>query len=124
AIHSELPLIPSLGLPSGLTEFLHRELRLKSTTKHRDLKIKWKRLAKTEFFDIDRDAGHLYINRVYRKRMLHGLPGSPADLPVLKCLLFLVLEEALGSERMGSKIRERLEQVNRILVRAVKYERR
>jgi hypothetical protein len=124
ATHSELPLIPSLGLPSGLTEFLHRELRLKSTTKHHDLKIKWKILEKSEFFDIDRDAGHLYINRLYRKRLLHGLPGSGADLPVLKCLLFLVLENALGSERMGSKIRERLEQVNRILVRAVRYERR
>ena len=124
ATHSELPLIPSLGLPSGLTDFLHRELRLKSTAKHRDLKINWKTLGESEFFDIDRDAGQLYINTLYRKRLLHGLPGSAADLPVVKCLLFLVLEDALTSDRMGSKIRERLEQVNRILVRAVKYERR
>jgi hypothetical protein len=124
ATHSELPLIPSAGLPSNLTQFLHRELRLTSTAKHRDLKIKWKRLDKGEFFDIDRDAGHLYINRLFRKRLLHGLPGSSADLPVLKCLLFLLLEDALSSERMGSRIRERLELANRILVRAVKYERR
>lgn len=124
ATHSELPLIPSVGLPSGLSDFLHRERRLKSTAKHRDLKIKWKTLDTSEFFDIDRDAGHLYMNRLYRKRLLHGLPGSAADLPVLKCLLFLVLEDALSSERMGSKIRERLEQINRVLVHAVKYERR
>lgn len=124
ATHSELPLIPSAGLPSSLTQFLHRELRLKSTAKHRDLKFKWKRLDRTEFFEIDRDAGHLYINRLYRRRLLHGLPGSSADVPVLKCLLYLVLEEALTSERMGSKIRERLELANRILVRAVRYERR
>jgi Histidine kinase-, DNA gyrase B-, and HSP90-like ATPase len=111
ATHSELPLIPSIGLPAGLTQFLHQELRLKSTAKHRDLKIKWKPLDESEFFDIDRDAGYLYINRLYRRRLLHGLSASAADLPVLKCLLFLVLEDALGSERMGSKIRDRLDQV-------------
>jgi hypothetical protein len=120
---AELPLIPSVGLPAPLTKFLHQELRLKATAKHRDLKIKWKRLEKESFFEIDRDAGHLYLNRLYRKRLLHGLDGSSADIPVLKCLLFLVLEDALSSERLGSKVRERLEQVNRILVRAVKYER-
>jgi anti-sigma regulatory factor (Ser/Thr protein kinase) len=120
---SELPLIPSQGLPSQLATFLHRELRIKATAKHRDLKIRWKRLEKDRFFDLDRDGGHLYLNRSFRKRLLHGLPGSAADLPVLKCLLFLVAEEALSSERMGARMRERLEQVNRILVRAVKFER-
>jgi hypothetical protein len=120
---AELPLIPSLGLPSELTRFLHNELRIKATAKHRDLRIKWKHLDKELFFEIDRDAGDLVLNRAYRKQLLHGLPGSSADIPVVKCLLFLVLEDALSSERMGSKIRERIEQVNRILVRAVRYER-
>jgi hypothetical protein len=120
---AELPLIPSVGLPAALTEYLHKELRLKATARHRDLKISWKRLEKNSFFEIDRDGGHLCLNRQYRRQLLHGLSGSSADLPVLKCLLFLVLEEALSSERMGSKMRERVEQVNRILVRAVRYER-
>jgi hypothetical protein len=120
---AELPLIPSFGLPAKLTEFLHHELRIKATAKHRDLKIKWKRLDHESFFDIDRDAGELYLNRAYRRQLLHGLPGSAADIPVVKCLLFLVLDDALSSERMGPKIRERIEQVNRILVRAVRYER-
>lgn len=120
---SELPLIPSVGLPAALTEYLHKELRLKATARHRDLKITWNRLEKNSFFEIDRDGGHLYLNRQYRRQLLHGLSGSSADLPVLKCLLFLVLEGALSSERMGSKIRERVKQVNRILVRAVRYER-
>jgi hypothetical protein len=120
---AELPLIPSFGLPAALTKFLHRELRIKATAKHRDLKIKWRRLDKDSFFEINRDTGDLFLNRTYRRVLLHGLPGSSADIPVVKCLLFLVLEDALSSERMGSKIRERLEQVNRILVRAVRYER-
>jgi hypothetical protein len=120
---AELPLIPSTGLPTPLAKFLHRELRLEKTTKHRDLKIGWKRLPRESFFDIDRDAGRLYLNRYYRRRLLHGLSGSAADIPVIKCLLFLVLEDALSSERMGSRIRERIDQANRILVQAVRYER-
>jgi hypothetical protein len=122
-LEKELPLIPSLGLPAELRTFLHRELRIKSTAKHRDLKIKWKRLSKELFFEIDRDAGELYINKEYRKQLLHGFPASSADIPVVKCLLFMVLEDALSYERIGSKLRERLEQVNRILVQAVRYER-
>ncbi len=120
---AELPLIPSFGLPSDLKRFLHNELRIKATAKHRDLKISWKPLDDELFFEIDRDGGYLYLNRQYRKQLLHGLQGSAADVPVVKCLLFLVLKDAIGSERMGSKIRDRVEQVNRILVQAVKYER-
>lgn len=123
ATNAELPLIPSQGLPSELSKFLHDELRIKRTTKHRDLKIVWKYLDNSQFFELDRDSGHLYLNRAFRKHLNHGLSGSSADLPVLKCLLFLVLEVALSSERMGPKIRKQVEQVNRILVKAVKYER-
>jgi len=122
-MEAELPLIPSFGLPAELTAFLHKELRIKTTNKHRDLKIKWKSMKNTKFFDLDRDSGHLLLNRGFRRRLLHGLPGSAADLPVLKCLLFFVLESALSSERMGPKIRERVNLLNRILIRAVKHER-
>jgi hypothetical protein len=121
--HGDLPLIPSIGLPANLSRFLHDELRIKATTKHRDLKIIWDDLEEHLFFDIDRDRGLLFLNRLFRRQLLHGLPGSSADIPVVKCLLFLVLEEALSSERMGPKIRERFDQVNRILVEAIKYER-
>jgi hypothetical protein len=123
ATDAELPLIPSQGLPSELTKFLHTELRIERTTKHRDLKIIWKYLDKESFFDFDRDSGHLYLNRSYRTQLNRGFPGSSADIPVVKCLLFLLLEEALSSERMGPKIREQVDQVNRILLKAVKYER-
>jgi histidine kinase/DNA gyrase B/HSP90-like ATPase len=121
---AELPLIPSEGLPADLSRFLHDELRIKSTAKHRDLKIVWEDFdGEKLFFDIDRDRGLLFLNRAYRKQLLHGLPGSATDIPVVKCLLFLLVEDALSSERMGPKIRERIEQLNRILVQAVKYER-
>ncbi len=120
---SELPLIPSRGLPADLIEFLRQELRLQSTAKHRDLKIEWRTLDESSFFDLDRDYGLLYLNSAFRRQLLHGLDGSSADLPVVKCLLFLLLRDAMTSERFGSKIRERAELINRILVRAVRHER-
>lgn len=120
---AELPLIPSAGLPADLSQFLHQELRIKRTTRHRDLKFKWKALKKSQFFEIDRDAGHLNINAAYRRALLHGLAGSATDIPVVKCLLFLALEDALKSERNGARIKARIEQVNKILVRAVRHER-
>jgi hypothetical protein len=123
ATDAELPLIPSQGLPAQFAEFLHRELRIKSTSKHKDLAIEWADLSRDAFFDFDRKEGRLYLNRAYRKMLLHGLPGSSADLPVVKCLVFLLLRDALASQRTGSKVREQLDLLNRILIEAVKYER-
>lgn len=119
----ELPLIPAQGLPADLIDFLRSELRIKATSRQRDLKIKWQDLDKREFFAIDRDSDALYINRLYRKALLRGVGASSADLPVIKCMLFLLLKDALLSERTGAKQRERIEQINRILVRAAQFER-
>lgn len=122
-VDSDLPLIPSTGLPSDLVRFLHGELRHESTAKHRDLKISWKELSRTTFFEIDRDAGSLFINRAFRKALLNGSSASSSDAPVLKSLLFFALDEALASERTGPRIKKRLHLLNRVLVRAVKYQR-
>lgn len=120
---AELPLIPSAGLPAPLTRYLHRELRIKATAKHKDLKFTWATLDDSLFFEIDRESGRLCLNKKHRKVLQHGLGASSADVPVLKCLLFFALDAALASERTGPKVRERLELVNRVLVEAVKFER-
>jgi len=121
--HAELPFIPSLGFPAELRDFLHHELRIKGTAKHRDLKIEWTHFSDNSFFAFDRDEGRLYLNRAYRRQLLHGLPGSSADIPVVKCLIFLLLRGALLSQRTGKKLHAEIDQLNRILVEAVKYER-
>jgi hypothetical protein len=120
---AELPLIPSAGLPLELREFLHQELSIERTTKHRDLKFKWKALGKETFFEIDRDNGDLHLNTLFRRRLRHGRKGTSTDVAVVKCLLFLLLQHAIVSERHGAKLKDRIEQINRILVQAVRYER-
>jgi hypothetical protein len=120
---SELPLIPSRGLPAQLRNFLHKELRIRATTRHRDLRIEWSDLNDESFFDFDRDRGTLYLNRLYRSQLLHGLKGSSSDVPVVKCMLVLLLRDAILSQRTGSRVREEIDQINRILMEAVKHER-
>lgn len=120
---AELPLIPSQGLPADLIKILRDELRIEGTSKSNGLKFIWADMPKDTFFEIDRNEDSLYINKKYRKLMLHGTPGSSADAPVFKCLMFFALEDALLSERTGSRMRERLDRINRILVRAVRHER-
>jgi len=119
---SELPLIPSAGLPKELRNFLRRELRLKSTTKYRDLEIRWAKLSADEFFSFDRETGSLCLNRSFRKQLLHGRASSSTDLPFVKCLLFLLLRDLVVSQRTGKRMREEAEQLNRILLAAAGHE--
>jgi hypothetical protein len=122
-VDTDLPLIPSVGLPGELKVFLHKELRIKATERHRDLQFEWTEFHDDSFFEIGRDEGKLYLNRIYRRQLMHGLNGSSTDIPVVKCLLFFVLRDVLASERLGQKSREQMELLNRVLVKAVKYER-
>lgn len=121
--NGELPLIPGHGLPAVLREKLRKELRIPGVKKFRRLRFEWAKLDEGEFFRIDRDRDALMLNRAFRNQLLHGLSGSAADIPVVKCLLFMLLREAFYSERIGSKIGERLSQANEILLEAVRHER-
>jgi Histidine kinase-, DNA gyrase B-, and HSP90-like ATPase len=119
----ELPLIPVDGLPADLRDFLLKELRIDSTKRFRKLRFAWSPLGPDSFFELDRDNDTLHLNKLYRRQLLHGLDGSSTDIPVVKCLLFLVLRDVLYSQRMSAKVRDRIEQANRILASAVKHER-
>lgn len=103
---AELPLIPSSGLPADLREFLHKELQIKETAKYHGLKIEWADLDEEAFFDFEASGGYLLLNRAFRKRLLHGLPASPVDAPVLKCLLFYLLGDptATGIALLGNML--------------------
>jgi len=121
--NAELPLIPGDGLPAVLREAMRQELRIPGVSRIRKLRFEWAELCNEEFFQLDRENDVLLLNRAFRRQLLHGLPGSSADIPVVKCLLFMLLRDAFYSERLGSKLRERLDQANRILLAAVRYER-
>jgi hypothetical protein len=121
--HSEIPLVLGKGIPKALQDKIVRELGLKKSAKVRKLKFEWGDLEPDYLFDVDRERDAILLNRDYRRALLHGLSGSSTDIPVTKCLLFLVLREVFYSERLSSRAREKLDQANRILLAALKYER-
>lgn len=122
-VGAEVPVVPTDGIPAPLRDFLAEELRLAGTSKRRNVSFEWRALDPDTLIDVDRDRDVIYLNRDYRRQLLHGLSGSATDVPVFKCLVFLLFRDLFYAERLGSKQRERLEQSNRILTRAVKYER-
>jgi hypothetical protein len=119
----ELPLVPGDGVPTPLQDFLYEQLRLDETRRSRKVNIRWAVFDDDSFFWVDRDEDAIYLNQEYRNRLLHGLRGSSADLPVLKCALFFLLENALYAERTGPGLRERLDLINNVLKKAVRFER-
>lgn len=120
----ELPLVPAEGFPSEMRDILLKKLKLPQTSRHRKINVTWGDLEKHLVFWVDRDTDTLILNKMYRRHLLHGMCGSATDIPALKCLLFLIVSDAFKSERMGGKIKQKLELANLMLRQAVKYERR
>lgn len=119
----ELPMVPASGVPLEMREILFKVLRLPQTSRHRKINFEWVLLGADLVFWIDRENDTVLLNSRYRKQLLHGMPGSGTDIPAIKCLLFLLAQDAFRSERMGGRIKQRLELANLMLRQAVKHER-
>jgi hypothetical protein len=117
-----LPVIPSFGLHSGLIEDLRKELKVTETHESREIHFVWTDLPGDTLVEIDQVNDRLLLNEIYRKKLLSGSRRTDTDLPVLKCLLFMLLEDVLKSERIGTKLRSHIARVNRIAIMALHYE--
>jgi hypothetical protein len=120
----DYPLLPTVGLPSDLIELARDELAGGRQRKVRSVRIEWATLSRPDFFEIDRDEFVIRLNKNYRTALLGGRRGTPADAPVIKLLLFLVLQEDFDRDRMSGSRREQLDSINRLLSQAVSFEDR
>ena len=120
---TEIPLSLGDGIPKRLQKVVMNELGLAKEKKLRRLNFQWCNFDDDSLFDVDREEHTIFLNRAYRRSLLHGLDGSSTDIPVTKCMLFLLLREVFYSERISSRVREKIDQANAILVAAIKHER-
>lgn len=88
----------------------------------REINILWGKLPKNQFFQIDRTVGNVILNATYRQDLLQSNVASLNDTPIIKTLLFLLLRDDLLRERGSKRFTERLEEVNELLMLAVKEE--
>jgi histidine kinase/DNA gyrase B/HSP90-like ATPase len=84
--------------------------------------IVWETLGRDVFFTIDRDERLVLLNKQFRPALLGGRRGSLTDAPMLKTLLYLLLNEAFAGERNGPRVKDNLDLWQSLLLTAAKIE--
>jgi hypothetical protein len=116
---SRRPPVPAFGMPAELAEQFtpHEKAKVEEP---RPVDIRWAEFRGGEFFLIEPEAGRLILNDQYREHVLAGLPPHSADVPLVKALLFLLLQQDLNVSKPSDKRRRELARINRILAAAAR----
>jgi len=117
----ETPYVPTEGLGSNVRKSIRRAVANGASDTH-EMRFEWGALPASQFFEIRRDDAVIVINTRWRKELLGGRRASKNDLPVIKSLLYLLLRDELGRERMRDEGRRWLDMCQEILIAAVRDE--
>jgi hypothetical protein len=110
---------PGAGFSPRVRRAFERELPYKD---EEPIEIRWDYLDGEEFFEIDRDRGVLWLNTLYRKALTGDQRGAFNDAPVVKALMFLVMEDIFSGQNMGPKDKDNIELWQAILTAAAEEE--
>lgn len=84
--------------------------------------IRWEWLPEDEFFYADRDERTLWLNKRYRQELLGSRRAGLNDLPLVKALMFLLVENIFAGQNLGPRDKDNLEVWQAILTSAAKAE--
>jgi hypothetical protein len=107
---------PGKGFDPKLKNAIATELRQLDGENSVDLR--WRRFPGWEFFEIDRDEHVVWLNERYRTELLGNRRGSLNDLPVVKALLYLLVEDVFHGQYLGSRDKDNIELWQSILTSA------
>lgn len=82
--------------------------------------IRWDRIESNDFFEIDRDNRLIRINRRYRQAVVGE--GTLNDAPLVKSLLFLLVEQLFQSAYLSARAKDTIEYLQAILTTAAEAE--
>ncbi len=116
----DFPLIPGRGLAKELRAKL-REVIVPRRSRTREVHFEWDHLTAGSFFEIDRDKRIIRLNVKARQAILSGGRSSAADAPIVKLLLFFILEPDFDSNRVSKAQKERLEKLDRSLAEVIRF---
>jgi hypothetical protein len=117
---------PSIGVPlvpgAGVGVATRRSARAKITKDKlvREISFEWASLPKATIFAIDAEADRILLNRKHRQRILGANRATGVDAPIVKLLLFLLLEHEFDRERVSVQHLAWLKRCNAILYEALK----
>lgn len=116
---SRFPVVPGAGIAKPLREAI-LDVLLPEGGRRREIAFEWGAVDTGDFFEVDRENWTVRLNKLFRSTVLGGSAGSSADAPIVKLLLFFLLQEEFDRDRVSRQQRERLEKLNGALVAAVK----
>lgn len=115
--HSVIP--PGKGFAPQLRRTIQDEVPFLLGEKAID--VRWTRMYNDEFFEIDRDNRTLWLNIKYRGAAA-GERHSVNDAPLLKALLYLLVEDIFKGDYLGPRDKDNIELWQEILTVAAKNE--
>ncbi|MFC4534602.1 ATP-binding protein [Sphaerisporangium dianthi] len=83
------------------------------------LNIKWRRFDDDSMFEVDKQARTLWLNQAYRPNSV-GERRSVNDAPLLKALLYLLMENLFHGERTGPGDKDNIQLWQEILTAAAR----
>jgi hypothetical protein len=86
------------------------------------LAIRWKPLPADEFFDVDRDNHTIWLNSRFRAVLVANGRTSVSDAPLLKTLVYLLMEPVFQGSYLGRKDRDDIALWQALLTAAVEAE--
>jgi hypothetical protein len=106
------------GLPTPVKRTVERELDPLSG--HPGVDLRWRNFTDDVFFDIDRESNAIWLNSRYRN-VLGGRAGNTFnDAPLVKTLLFLLVENLFHNRWWGAQDKDKLELWQTLLTSAAK----
>lgn len=110
---------PGSGFSPGVRKAFSREVPLKNED---PIEVRWDDFEDDDFFEVDRERGVLWLNKRYRKALAGSDRGSLNDVPVVKALIFFLLEDIFSGHNMGPRDKDNIEMWQAILTAAAKEE--
>ena len=111
---------PGKGFTPELRQAIGSELTILAS--ETPLDIRWTQLSDGHFFVVDRENQTLWLNVKYRGQA-SGERRSVNDQPLLKALLYLLMEDAFKGEYLGPRDKDNLELWQEILTTAAESDR-
>lgn len=111
---------PGRGFAPGVRQAIEAELDFKPGVQPID--IRWHPLAGETLFQLDRENYLIVLNSRYRWALIGESGASLNDAPLLKALLFLLLNNLFEGEYLGAKEKDNVKLWDAILTAAVQVQ--
>lgn len=84
--------------------------------------IRWADFGDDSFFEVDRDEHVVWLNKAYRWAVIGDRDASLNDAPLVKALLYLLMEDLFRGAYLGAKDKDNIELWQAILTAAARSE--